>query len=490
MRSKVILINPRFTEEVTLFNLPIGILHLGSWLMKNGYEVKVIDALHSKNQSEFSMKLSQELDDAICVGLSVISTQIPSALMITGSVKAVNRNIPVIWGGAHPTLYPEQTAASELVDFVVAGEGEQPLLKILSALGSGTKIGKIVQSEDSIKMDELPWISPELVGDISPDMTLKKITEKTMYGFPILTGMGCPYHCTFCMNSVIDQKYKRRSATNILDNIQALAKNYAIERIWFVDENFFGDKRRAKEFVDGTLNRELKFKWFSGGRTTYFRDNYLGSEEFLNKVKESGCQVMGTGAESGSQRILDMVCKGTKVWDTINMAEKVSKSGMIANFSFMIGLPTETKAEYKMTLKLIDQIVKIDPRFYIFGPQIYRPYPGSVLYNECLKYGMKKPETLEEWADSPYIHFEFSKKSHFSKELYPWVLYDKDLTEIVFYATLMGKQPGNKIVTSILRAIGRWRCLNFNFRFPIEKKVYGLIRGSFIEILLRRWKFV
>jgi hypothetical protein len=103
---------------------------------------------------------------------------------------------------------------------------------------------------------------------------------------------------------------------------------------------------------------------------------------------------------------------------------------------------------------------------------------------------MKKPETLEEWADSPYIHFEFSKKSHFSKELYPWVLYDKDLTEIVFYATLMGKQPGNKIVTSILRAIGRWRCLNFNFRFPIEKKVYGLIRGSFIEILLRRWKFV
>jgi len=488
--GKVILINPRFTEEMTLFNLPISILHLGSWLMKNGYEVKVMDALHSKDQSEFSMKLSKELDDALCVGLSVMSTQIPSALMIADSVKAVNRNIPIVWGGAHPTLYPEQTAASELVDFVVSGEGEQPLLKILSALESGTKIDKIVQSEDSITMDDLPWISPELVNDISPEMTLKKIAEKTIFGFPILTGMGCPYHCTFCINSVIKQKYKRRSATSTLDNIQALVKNYDIERIWFVDENFFGDKRRAREFVDGVLHRKLKFKWYSGGRTTYFRDNYLGSEEFLNKVRASGCQEIGAGAESGSQRILGMVCKGAKVWDTINMAEKVSKSGMIAYFSFMIGLPTETEAEYKMTLKLIDQIKKIDPRFYILGPQIYRPYPGSVLYNECLTYGMKKPETLEGWTNSPYIHFEFSKKSHFNKELYPWVLYDKDLTDIVFYATLMGKQPGNKIVTSILIAIGRWRCLNFNFRFPIEKKVYGLVRGSFIEMLLRRWNFV
>jgi len=172
--------------------------------------------------------------------------------------------------------------------------------------------------------------------------------------------------------------------------------------------------------------------------------------------------------------------------DTLNAAIRLSKVGIKANFSFMIGLPDEKETDYKQTLQLIEKVMNTDDSFLIIGPQIYRPYPGSQLYLECLQRGLIEPDSLDEWANSPYIHLEYSRRSYYRKSLYPWVEYSGDLTNLVFYAALAGVRLNWKPMTKIMRLIGVERCRRFYFRYPLAKIIYGLWRGSWLEKLIRQ----
>ncbi|KKL52162.1 hypothetical protein LCGC14_2288270, partial [marine sediment metagenome] len=210
MSKKVLLINPRFTEEVTIFSIPISLLYLGSWLKHNGYEVCLLDALHFDDKQSFLQRVKSELSDAFCVGLSVMSTQIPHALQISKFVRHYDASKTIIWGGIHPTLYPEQTAECELVDFAVKGEGEITLVELLEAIEQGnlqpthikglafqTNGSSVTLTPDREPLDvnELPSVEWGLLGSLHPDCTLKEISELTLYGLPLLTSRGCPHRC-------------------------------------------------------------------------------------------------------------------------------------------------------------------------------------------------------------------------------------------------------------------------------------------------------
>lgn len=500
MVNKVLLINPKFTEEVTVFSIPISLLYLGSWLVYKGYEVNILDALHFKDMQSFNKRIESELPNALCVGISVMSSQIPHALEISKFVKKLNVSMTVIWGGVHPTLYPEQTAQSEFVDFVVNGEGEHTLCELLEAITQGNlqpthikglafQINKgktvLTSGREPLDVNELPSVEWGLLDTLKIGSGIKEISKLTLYGLPLLTSRGCPHHCQFCINSILKTKYRYRSNELVLNDIKKLM-DMGVERVHFEDEDFFANPKRIRELLDGIEENGFRFKWSASVRTDYFRKDYLGSEVLLSRVKRSGCYLVGTGAESGSQRILDMITKDITVEDTLNMAKCLNQSGLDAIFAFMIGLPHEEESDYKQTLKLIDEIIKINDSFSITGMQIYRPYPGSQLFFECLKYGLKQPSTIEEWADSPYIHLELSRNSYYDKKLYPWVEYAGDLTNLVFYAALMGIRPEWKPITKLLRFIGRTRCRRYYFKFPIEKKLYGLLRGTRIENFLRK----
>ncbi len=479
--KKVLLINPKFTEEVPIFNIPISLVYLGTWLKSRGCEVEILDGLHWHTMEHFAACLSG-ID---LVGITVMSTQVPNAMGWKRNLKEyLNLETPTVWGGIHPTLYPEQTINSWKMDYVVKGEGEYPLLDILE----GKAVGTILDGKE-VDINEYPKLDWEIVKQVCEGKSLREVSSLTEFGLPLLTSRGCPWKCTFCINSILDIKYRRRRVDLVLEDIKD-ALEQGIERIQFSDEDFFADKQRVFEICEGIRKNHLRFKWMAAARVSYFTDNYLGSKEILKELKEGGLYFIGTGAESGSQRILDKIAKGIKPEDTLRMAKCLSEAKIDANFSFMIGLPEETIEDYRKTLGLIDSIIKIDKRFYTLGPQIYRPYPGSKLFEECVKYGLKIPQTLEGWSDSPYIHSEFASKPQFIKTYYPWIDYKGDLSTIVFYATLMGLRPRFMLVTNILRLIGRIRCKLFFFKFPMLKYLYGALRGSPIEKILRRLKII
>jgi len=481
--KKVLLINPRFTEEVSIFNIPISLLYLGSYLIEKRYEVKILDALYFSKE-EFRKRLDFNLLgwQPDLVGLTVMSTQIPHAIDISLTVKEKTK-IPIVWGGVHPTLFPTQTYTSHYVDYVVEGDGEEAIIDILEEVEPKLK----VKNRGPIDIDSTPGPNWVLLQQTFPDVPLGHMQFLMEFGIPILTSRGCPHKCTFCINSILGTKYRRRNLDLVMEDLE-YAKSLGLGRVEFVDEDFFADKKRLFSFIDKVT--PIGIEWVAGCRTSYFTDKYLGNIGNLKKIKKSGCWFLGTGAESGSQRILDKVNKGSKVEDTLAMAEALGKAGIQGNFSFMIGLPGETEEDYKATLDLIGKVVKTNPNTYVLGPQIYRPYPGSSLYNECVEQGMIEPQTLEEWERSPYIHFEFASKSSYLKEYYPWIQFKGDLTSLVFYATLMGVRPRFMPVTRVMRLIGKVRCKLYFFRFPFLKWLYGTIRGSGVENILRKRRVI
>jgi len=477
--KRVLLISPRFPERLGRLNIPMGLMSVGSSLIQNGYKVRILSLQDTKE--EFLNIVRQELSEATAVGLSVMNPQIPNALEVSKMIRQCNSSIPIIWGGVYPTLYPEQVAKCSYVDYAVRGEGESTIVELLEAIEQGKNLedihGIAFQSNghqvitphrEFLDINKLPHMEWELLKDLKPNSTLKEIEQLGDYVW-LETSRGCPHLCTFCINPILKLRYRCRESSLVLDDIEELI-NLGLGQISFVDDAFFArGKRKLEEFVEGIFARGLKFKWYGTVRADYFRANYI-DEELAARLKRSGCTLVGIGAESGSQRVLDMLQKDITIADTLNAARTLKKAGIHANFSFMIGLPDEAREDIKKTLELIKQLAGMSTTFRITGPQVYRPYPGSSLFTKCLAYGMKEPATVEEWAHSPYIQ----EGGGSAIDTHPWIKsYPlEEIRNIAFYSRLIGVRSRWQLLTRFVRWVALQRCNAFYFRFPFEKKVW------------------
>ncbi len=500
MSKKVLLINPKLPEKLVRLNIPLGLLYVGTALSHRGYEVNILDANNTTHDKQFFDNLSHQLDGTLAIGLSVMTAQISSAIEISKYVQQINPSIPIIWGGVHPTFYPEQVAMSAYADYAVKGEGEITIIELLTAIeshddptgvkGISFRSGQEVittNDREPIDINQLQVPEWNLLEDIRTIADFSQVAKKSGVGIPIVTSRGCPHRCAFCINSVQKLKYRYRRTDLVIKDIESIL-SLGVSRISFFDEDVFANKKRLLEIIDEIERKGLDFKWFGSARADYFGTNRIDAD-FLTRIKQSGCHQLGIGAESGSQRILDSLKKDITVEDTINTANLLNQAGIDANFSFMIGLPDETESDIRQTLQLITRITRINRSFRILGPFVYRPYPGSELYLKCLSLGMREPETLEEWATSPYIGIglKINPKDYY---MFPWVQYPmKDLTKLIFYAWMSGLRLRYSILTTIARAIGTWRCNRLYFGLPIELLTLNFLKKLGLDRLLSIGKF-
>jgi radical SAM superfamily enzyme YgiQ (UPF0313 family) len=455
-----------------------------------------------ENADDFYGRIKQELDNCIAVGLTVMTEQVAHAIEVSRYIRKLNPSIPIIWGGVHPTLYTEQTVRADYVDFAVVGEGEITAYELLQTIENGQNYTDVkgIAFQDSnkevimtggrefIDVNELPSLDWGLLEGIKPGISVKEASELTGRGLFTQTSRGCPHQCTFCIDPVLKIRYRYREAELVLKDIEELLE-LGIDRIYFIDDNFFTNKNRLLKILDGVEERGLKFKWFGNVRADYFTPNYL-TLEVLSRVKRCGCERVSIGAESGSQKILDKLKKNITPEQILRAAELLDKTGIKCDFSFMMGLPGEEIGDIRSTLQIVEKIRKMDSysNFGIIGPQIYRPYPGSKLYFECLEAGMKEPNTLEEWIDNPYLKGEFDLKNS-EQELFPWVNYPlEELSKLAFYAWLSGIKLRFPLINKLLRIIGAFRCRKLYFRFPVLMRVYKFFtrNRSLVKFMARK----
>ena len=293
---------------------------------------------------------------------------------------------------------------------------------------------------------------------------------------PTHTSRGCPHRCAFCINAITQNRWRMREPEKVLEDIEIIqAKPYFKgKNLRFWDENFFVDLRRVSAIVDGMIKRNLIIPWETTIRADYFSRLEM-TDEFIAKLRKSGCYLLSFGAESGSQKILKKIDKDITAEQILNSARQCLKHGIIPQYSFMVGLPGEKREDVDQTMDLIDALLKLDPRVQILGPQAFRPYPGSALYQECLASGWKAPEKLGDWANAI-----MNEMSYLTPYQFPWVE-DPALADSLeayarfgahtFKSALGSTATSNKILKLIFILVCKLRWKLRFFKWPVEYKI-------------------
>ncbi|HII15013.1 MAG TPA: radical SAM protein [Nanoarchaeota archaeon] len=425
--------------------VPLGTLYIGTYLQKYGFGTRVfnfiIDGSKHIGNNDLS-RLKQELQDCLCVGFSVMTTQVAKSLALSKLIKSIKPEIKIVWGGTHPSLFPEQTLQNENIDFAIQREGEKPMLELVRELkNKKNRFGQIkglsFKEKNKIKHNPAQPLFEEFEG-LTPDWGMiaefvKQNRDVFICGnsykyVEIHTGRGCPYRCNFCINNIVFGKTRRaRPISSVIEEIKAVTELFHPTLIKMRDENFFIDRKYIEAFCDKLKEEKIGLKWVGNCRVNYF-DNY--DDAFMQKIKESGCVSLAFGAESGSRKILGYLKKDILPEQIYKSAEKCIKYGIMPVYSFMIGLPNETKADLLQTLDLIKRMKQLSNKVGFTLFQIIRPYPGGELYVDCLKYGIYEPKTLEEWEHKSKISLHYLDP----KDL-PWIKNPDEIEVVAKYAS-------------------------------------------------------
>ncbi len=377
---KILLINPE-----RLINPPFGLLYIGSVLKAMGHDAELVEipfGLTQKERSKFLDAKIREYRPRIA-GITCMSMQASIAKEVVKSIKEAAKDVCVVVGGVHPTI-DSHDVLSWGTDICVRGEGERTILEVVDfcngVLGiesikgiSYRKGAEMLDNPDreAIKnLDELPPLSYELL-----EKSRFRNRSYSIRGFWlrcawIMTTRGCPGRCIFCASKTMHGRVVREfSLDRMLDEVSTLKRNYKVEGLWVFDDTFTLKERRVVEFCEGLKERKIRLIWACQARVDTF------TRRMAEAMRSSGCVQVDFGVESGSQKVLDYIKKDIRCEETRRAFRIAKETGMRALATVMVGLPTETEEDFKMTEVLIREI---RPNFV--APFFATPYPGTELY--------------------------------------------------------------------------------------------------------------
>jgi len=389
----IFLVQINYTKDHSEAILPLGILAVGSALKKQGFEVELINI----NEKEINQTIDYIISkNPLYVGLSVMTgIQTEHSAEMSKKFKAKS-NLPIIWGGIHPSLLPKQCLESEYIDYIIIGEGEETIIDFTDkfrnkrSLEDVSGLGYKNRGEITIN-PKRPFIKnlDQYPLDFSLIDLEKYIFKLDKYNRVIAykSSRGCPFDCAFCYNKEFNQnRWRAWSIERVVEDINFLKNKYKIEAVKFYDDNFFVDKKRALEILK-TINLPSH---------TEVRIDAI-DEELAQKLKEFGSFDLLIGMESGSNKILKLINKQITVDDIVKAVKILAKNRLKASYSTMVGLPGETEEEFNSTIDLMYQTYKMHPQAG-FTMGAYLPYPGSKLYQFSLEQGFQPPVKTEDWG--------------------------------------------------------------------------------------------
>jgi anaerobic magnesium-protoporphyrin IX monomethyl ester cyclase len=450
--------------------VPLSLLHLASFLIKGGYTVRIMD-MRLEDYRVF------EIGKPLFVGISSIhASQIRYGLEFARHVRSSDSSVPIVWGGVHPTLLPEQTVASEYVDIVVRGEGEQTLRELADKFWANKPIDEVkginFKTSGTIKstpdrelmdLDEIPIGLPYNLLSLDKYPTLKAGR------FHIQTSRGCPNKCGFCYNTVYNKRiWRGKSARRVVDEIEyILGKFPYVKIIDPIDDNFFVNQKRVVDICQEILNRKIKVSWRANCRFDYM-STY--GKDFIELLAKSGCSEVDFGGESGSERLQLLINKDVTTEQIIKSVENLKKwAPSIEPFvSWMCGLPTETEDDLRKTCDLMDQMSEINPKTQHYGVFLFTPFPSPIL--DSLGPEFKPPQSFAEWGTGEVFHF----KPPWHSKKYVDKLQDVSIVSIfAFYPHARIDERGlqYRIGYSLLNSIAKYRWKHRHFRYPVELKL-------------------
>ena len=430
MGFKFAIINPKSRRSITLSE-PLNILTLATYLQNKGIKVKIIDELAGDN-------VLQELKcfNPALVGFTSTTCTYPRAVALLRILKPIGYKTVI--GGAHASMLPEK-AIEDGFDMVVVGEGERTVFDLIEQ-GKGKGIFR-TSRENILKSDEIPLPDRRLINMDFYRCARQRLPHDINFDFvPIgaysatfLSSRGCPHQCIFCHNTWRDSPVRFMSVELLMEEMERLMTQYNIRYVWFNEDDFFLKRDRVTEFCRRLIEKRLHVYWATATRPDSV------NEEVLSLAAKAGCRRLSFGFESGSQRILDLLNKKSKVEDNLRVAHLCHKYNIDVLGLIMVGNPTETHHDIALTRDFIRKA-----RFDSIAISTITPFPGTELWKWCEREG------LIHW-NIDFSSFNFKQATIQIPGTFPPVKVKNMMSRLLIESYLFNPRIRNRFIKKFLR---------------------------------------
>jgi anaerobic magnesium-protoporphyrin IX monomethyl ester cyclase len=400
MKSKVVLFHPPYDGPP--LGPPLSLLSLASPLLKAGFQVVIVDGAIDP---AYLRTLQSELSDALCLGISLLTGRmIRSAISVAKSVRQTHPKLPIVFGGWHPTLLPDQTLREGFVDAVVRGQGELTLLEAAERLRAGLTFESVrglshKPHGDAVHNQDRPVERVELLPTPAFELANLDAYEQRsgMRQLPYASSVGCPYACHYCTDQVFyNRRFNAYSADRVVSEVTDLVGRYRLHEVPLLDSNFPVNVKRAVAIAKGFVDSKVPFRWTFQASTDLL---CRMTDEEVGLLGEAGVSHMGFGTESASEAVLVLMNKKhQRVDEMYETTRKSEQAGIRVTFNLILGYPGETETDRIETFRIMSDIARKHANVS-FSPNIFTPYPGIPIWPELRKLGVREPQSLEEWAE-------------------------------------------------------------------------------------------
>jgi anaerobic magnesium-protoporphyrin IX monomethyl ester cyclase len=445
-KPRVLLVHPRATAGDSC-TVPYSCLAVAAPLVAAGYPVEIVDEFATPG---FDARLRQAVTETDVVGISCFTGyQIERAVLAAGVIRSLRPDLPLVWGGYHPSLYPEVTAASSLCDYVVTGQGEWLFLDLVERMARGDDPAEtpgLWRKVDGVpkknaggpsfqRLEEYPPFPFHLVPLRS--FLIESLTPRSI---SYHSSLGCPFRCNFCtVTQIYDRRWSGFTPERVLRDVRFLVQETGAQSVEFYDNNFFVNDRRTADVASGLYDARLGIVWSGEARPDKIAEY---DDEMMSLLAKSGLRWVFIGAESGHDRVLEMMDRDHKVSHIIDCARKLARHGIKATFSFNLGYPQEPDDNFARTDQLCRELCAINPdtEIMVYITTAYEATPSFHRAKELVELSRNgadasarsspaanappppaaKARGLDEWKDldqrkgeqKPWLEERYSRKLH------------------------------------------------------------------------------
>jgi anaerobic magnesium-protoporphyrin IX monomethyl ester cyclase len=485
----IILLHPKAVKPKNR-RFPLAILSIAA-VLEGVERYVIVDGNLDTNATATMEKIASESSIELLAVSVMPGPQMVAAIALCREFKRRHPRVPVVWGGYFASLYTDAALNAGYIDFAVRGPGEETILELLGALRGSRNFKGIrgLSFKDDFGLHVHNANRPVRSPNDFPVLPYHRLASIERYLLPTFLGrrtavhqasIGCPYRCQFCgVVPIFDGRQKTESPQRTGAVLAALKRDYKIDAVQFYDNNFFLNESHARKQAEAIAG--LGLKWWAEGRIDAF---LRYSDEALREIRESGATMIFFGAESGSNRVLEEMNKGITTEQTLELAARIRKFGIIPEFSFVIGSPTAPEADTRDTIRFIRRIKKLNPDAEIIVQHyIPTPHPDG-MYGD-IDGKIEFPRTPDEWATERWFNFTIRQDPHL-----PWLPGRVKRRIDNFELVINSRWPTIQDVhlphwgRMLLQSLSSWRYALGVYDFPLELQW----AQKFVSLRKPRWE--
>jgi anaerobic magnesium-protoporphyrin IX monomethyl ester cyclase len=405
----IILFHPRAVRPKNR-RFPLAILSIAA-VLEGREEYVIVDGnLDPAPERTLARLLREHKVELLAVSV-MPGPQMVAAIRACKEIRKNHPSLPIVWGGYFPSLYTDAALNARYVDFAVRGQGEETLLELLAALRGARNLTDVrgLSWKDQFGLHVHNPPRPLRSPNDFPVLPYHRLENIEKYLLPTFLGrrtavhqasIGCPYRCQFCgVVPIFDGRQKVESPERTAAVLKDLQDRYGIDAVQFYDNNFFLNETHAARQAETLI--PLHLNWWAEGRI----DAMLRySDQTMRAIRRSGATMIFFGAESGSDRTLAAMNKRITTGQTLELAARIRKFGIIPEFSFVVGNPEDPELDTRETIQFIRRIKRLNPDAEIIV-QHYIPTPHPDGMYGHVDDAIRFPETPDEWASDRWYNF-------------------------------------------------------------------------------------